>query len=250
MPILEIDLIRHVKVDGKSALYGSTDVSPLVAENDRLLAKLILQQKTDKSYQSIICSPLQRCHKVAKEFASACHLPLEVCDDLQEMNFGIFDGVSFDNIPLMSPDTDGARLRKPNKKWGNQDLQWPLLERFFQNPAKAHLPEAERLACFYNRVTLAWQCLIEQQFTIASEQNSDGGISKDKQAINRRVLIIAHGGIIRMIIAHILQLDWQKSSWHQQLKIENASLTRINLSRPYDDKKIFQQVTTIAMPFL
>ena len=41
MPILEIDLIRHVKVDGKSALYGSTDVSPLVAENDRLLAKLI-----------------------------------------------------------------------------------------------------------------------------------------------------------------------------------------------------------------
>jgi alpha-ribazole phosphatase/probable phosphoglycerate mutase len=248
--MLEIDLIRHVKVDGKSALYGSTDVSPLLAENERLLAKLILQQKTNKSYQGIICSPLQRCHRVAKKFASACHLPLEVCDDLQEMNFGVFDGVAFDNIPLISSDTDGARLEKTHEQWGNKDLQWPLLERFFQNPARVHLPEAERLACFYDRVTLAWQSLIEQQFTIASEQSSDGVISKDKQAINRRVLIIAHGGIIRMIIAHILQLDWQKSSWHQQLKIENSSLTCIHLSRPYDDKKIFQQVTTIAMPFL
>jgi len=47
-----------------------------------------------------------------------------------------------------------------------------------------------------------------------------------------------------------LQLDWQQASWHQQLQIGNASLTGISLSQPYDNNKILQQITTIAMPFL
>jgi len=64
------------------------------------------------------------------------------------------------------------------------------------------------------------------------------------------VLVVAHGGVIRMIIAHILQLDWKKSSWHQQLQIGNASLTRISLSQPYGNNDVHQQITTIAMPFI
>lgn len=256
MSLLEIELIRHVKVDGKSALYGSTDIPPLAAENDRLLAQLITQQKTAKAYQSILCSPLQRCHRLAMEFSQACQLPLEVCNDLQEMNFGDVDGVPFDDITVENVDFGEGSLSRSKIKTNNQDkdknqeIHWSLLEAFFQAPATAHLPKAERLACFHKRVIQAWQNLIEQQLIIASEQKNHDYPLKVKQPKNRRVLVIAHGGVIRMIIAHIFQLDWQQASWHQQLQIANASLTRISLSQPYDNNKIHQQITTIAMPFL
>ncbi len=48
--MVEIDLIRHVKVLGKPALYGSTDVAPAAAENARLLERLLAQQKTSAEY--------------------------------------------------------------------------------------------------------------------------------------------------------------------------------------------------------
>ncbi len=259
MSLLEMELIRHVKVDGKPAFYGSTDIAPLTAENERLLTQLIAQQKTSKAYQGIISSPLQRCHRLAMKFSQACQLPLEVYDDLQEMNFGVFDGVpfdemAFDNIPLEDVDFAERPLKKANFQGNEQDknkeIYWSLLEAFFQAPAIAHLPKAETLACFHQRVIQVWQSLIEQQFVIASGQRADDLRLKVKLPKNRRVLVVAHGGVIRMIIAHILQLDWRQASWHQQLQIGNASITRISLSQPYDNNQILQQITTIAMPLL
>ena len=73
--MLEIDLIRHVKVKGKPALYGCTDVTPNAAENARLLERLVIQQQTSKAYQSIVCSPLKRCQLLAKAFSAQCKLP-------------------------------------------------------------------------------------------------------------------------------------------------------------------------------
>lgn len=274
MVMLEIDLIRHVKVDGKSALYGQTDIAPLATENSRLLAQLITQQKTLKAYQSIICSPLQRCQSLAIRFAQSCQLPLDVCDDLQEMNFGLFDGVPFDNILHKAPAFDksasshidiGKQEQEPEKK-----LAWSTLEAFFQAPATALLPQGESLSDFHQRVVQAWQTLIEQQVAIASKQRYSPSDQSGRGQAKRRVLLIAHAGVIRMIIAHILQLDWQQASWHQQLHIGHGSITRICLSLPYESiaykentykcntsksntyksRKIFQQITTIAMPFL
>jgi len=259
MPLLEIDLIRHVKVDGKPALYGRTDIAPLTAENDRLLEQLITQQESSKAYQSIICSPLQRCHSLAMKFSRTCQLPLEVYDDLQEMNFGTCDGVlfdrmTFDDIPVETVDFGEDPISKANLQVNeqdkNQEIHWSLLEAFFQAPATAHLPKAETLTSFHDRVIQTWQSLIEQQVIIASGQRGHDLRLKVKQPKNRRVLIVAHGGVIRMIIAHILQLDWRQASWHQQLQIGNASLTRISLSQPYKNNQILQQITTIAMPFL
>jgi len=255
MSLLEIELIRHVKVDGESALYGSTDIPPLAAENGRLVTQLISQQNTSKAYQSIISSPLLRCQSLAVEFSQRCKLPLEICVDLQEMNFGIFDGVPFDSIPFDSEPKEDVKLDKSFLNKGieqdkKQTVHWPLLEAFFQSPATTHLPKSEDLAHFHERVIQAWQTIIKQQVIIAGEQRAHDVQSKVKQPKNRRVLVVAHGGVIRMIIAHILQLDWQQASWHQQLHIGHASLTRVCLSQPYDNEKILQQITTIAMPFL
>ena len=276
--MLEIELIRHVKVTGKPALYGCTDIEPIANENRRLLKYLVAQQKTTNAYQAIVCSPLIRCQVLAREFSQAYHLPLEISPDLQEMNFGCFDGVPFDEIPFdEGPLCEGSpnkapldktpqdEAKSPSIKGPGQhimrqriELHWSQLEAFFQAPAEIELPRAETLAAFHHRVIKAWQNLLAQHIAIATKQT--------ELKTPRRVLVIVHGGVIRMILAHILQLDWQQASWHQKLQIGHGSISRVCVSQPYQDKKqcrqpdsephqqpyeqLHQQVTAIAIPLL
>lgn len=259
--MIEIDLIRHVKVLGKPALYGSTDVAPITAENARLLARLLAQQKTSKPYHAIISSPLIRCQNLAREFSQLGHLPLEIFPDLQEMHFGNFDGMPFDD--LFFEESVCQAVSEVDEK---TKLHWSQLEGFFQAPADIVLPQAESLPDFHLRLKRTWRKLIEQQVLIATKQKRTLGLGQE-QALkesdeNRRVLVIAHGGVIRMILAEILQLDWQQASWHQKLHIGHGSISRILISQPYQRKQrehavkqiqykqLTQQVTTIAMPFL
>lgn len=264
--MIEIDLIRHVKVLGKPALYGSTDVAPIAAENARLLKRLLVQQKTSNPYQGVISSPLIRCQNLAREFSQLGQLPIEISPDLQEMNFGSFDGVPFDDLIFEGGVFKKRQFEADQESEEKTKLHWSQLEGFFQAPADIILPQAEALPDFHHRVELAWHKLIEQQVRIATKQKErlqleQRKVKKEPQK-PRRILVIAHGGVIRMILAHILQLDWQQASWHQKLQIGHGSISRILISKPYQDKQrdqavkqtqyqqLTQQVTSIAMPFL
>lgn len=265
--MIEIDLIRHVKVEGEPALYGRTDIKPIAADNSRLLARLTARQDNKPRYDNIICSPLVRCQNLAQDLAKKCDIPLVVSASLQEINFGCFDGVPFDSISFSGSAFDEKQTVQNLDN--NSQLTWSRLEAFFQTPAENTLPEAETLADFHQRVIAAWQRLIEQQVADVKSQkgtfliNSELGGSAQQSSIaipkTRRVLVVAHGGVIRMILAHILQLDWQQASWHQQLHIGHGSLSRICISQPYPDnekqqstlhQQLHQQVKTIAMPLL
>ncbi len=246
--MLEIDLIRHVKVKGKPALYGCTDIAPIASENARLLEFLIAQQQSNKAYHSIVCSPLIRCQRIAKEFSSRSKLPLEISAGFQEMNFGRFDGVPFDALHF-----DDTSIKAEQGDEDETELRWSQLEAFFHAPAEIVLPDAETLSGFYHRVGNTWQNLIAEQVGVVAKQEGS-------QAA-RRVLVIAHGGVIRMILSHILQLDWRQASWHQKLQIGYASMSRIVISQPYKEKQLnyqttyqqqilHQQVTSIAVPLL
>ncbi len=89
--------------------------------------------------------------------------------------------------------------------------KWLLLEAFWQDPAQNTLPEAESLSDFRQRILSTWSRIIE------AEHNN--------------TLIITHGGVIRMILADALQLDWRNPAWHSNLAIGNASLTHIQISK-------------------
>lgn len=264
--MIEIDLIRHVKVAGKPALYGCTDVAPIATENARLLKGLLAQQQTNKGYQSIVCSPLIRCHTLAQEFAALCQLPLALSPGLQEMNFGWFDGVAFDDLIFDKTTFTETTVKERQQVRDQTKLHWSQLEAFFQAPGEIVLPAAEALSDFHHRVTLAWQKLITQQVNIVAKQKQAlqlvQGQAEKYSPTPRRILVIAHGGVIRMILAHILQVNWQQASWHQKLQIGHGSLSRVLISQPFEDEKpelasnqqvqqqLHQQVTSIAMPFL
>lgn len=137
----------------------------------------------------VVSSPLMRCLSSAREFSQLSQLPLRIIDGLKEMHFGSWDGVAFDEFT---------------------DAQWQLLNKFWETPASAHAPQGESLKDFAARVINAWQDI--EASTSAAHQ-----------------LVLCHGGVIRIIIAHLLKLDWCNASLFRQLTIDYASNTRIEI---------------------
>jgi len=133
-------LIRHGKVNGPAALYGKTDIEMNPhAEQDLLRSLEYLHQENAIDY--IISSPLKRCTSVSEEFSKHHLLPIEINNDLQECNFGDWDGVDFNLLKN----------------------EWSSLEAFWQSPLKQCPPNGENLQAFRNRVGNAWKVIQSQQ---------------------------------------------------------------------------------------
>lgn len=77
----------------------------------------------------VVSSPLSRCTTLARAFALQADVELAIEPTLVEMDFGDFDGVSFDS---MAPQ------------------QWQKLEPFWSAPATCVLPNAESLEDFHH----------------------------------------------------------------------------------------------------
>jgi len=230
--VLIIDLIRHVKVNGNAALYGKTDIAPSLNDNQQLVNQLINRE----SYDVVISSPLQRCWLLAEQLANTLNKPLFCLEALQEIDFGIYDGIAFNDIPL----NDGVQVSEG-------PVNWPSLEAFFQAPARESLPRAESLSDFNQRVITCWYDLLDRQYQLPSDEK----LHHNKGSVQpKRIAIVAHGGIIRMILAEVLGLDWKNPLWHQNLKIANGSLTTLTISQPFKERCWLQQVNNIAIPLL
>lgn len=94
------------------------------------------------------------------------------------------------------------------------DMQhyWSQIEAYFNNPGEVTPPNGECLTDFYQRICNAWQSLLA---TIESGSP----------------LLICHGGVIRMVLASVMQVDFKNSAWFGNLDIRNASITQIQLTK-------------------
>ncbi|MBK8970984.1 MAG: histidine phosphatase family protein [Hahellaceae bacterium] len=86
---------------------------------------------------------------------------------------------------------------------------WQEVQRFWMSPEKHTPPGGESLNEFQRRVISAFQ------------QRSAG-----EQGYQ---LWVAHAGVIRALLAHILKAEFAQSAWHQSLHIGYASLTRLSI---------------------
>ncbi|WP_324730808.1 alpha-ribazole phosphatase family protein [Pseudomonas paeninsulae] len=112
-------------------------------------------------WDRVISSPLQRCARFAEELAGQHGVPLRLEPDLQELHFGAWEGRS--SADLMQTDAEA-------------------LGRFWADPYAFTPPEGEPLLAFEARVLAAVQRL---QVRHAGE----------------RVLLITHGGVMRLLLA-------------------------------------------------
>ncbi|WP_434761685.1 alpha-ribazole phosphatase family protein [Vibrio fortis] len=105
--------------------------------------------------------------------------------------------------------------------------QWESLESFWQDPANHQLTGAESLQAFHQRVIQGWSQLIS--------------------STNDNILLVTHGGVIRMILAHCLDIDWKKPTLYSNLAIGNASLTHIQITQTDNN---YISVKVIGQPLL
>lgn len=139
-------------------------------------------------WQVVVSSSLSRCADFARELAARHGLPLEIDARLVELGFGAWEGRTADELTINDPD---------------------ILIRFRHDPVMHAPPGAEPLAEFRDRIHSAWNSLLE----------SYGG---------KNVLVVAHAGVIRMVVAHVLNVPLRDIF---RLQVPNAGISRIRLEK-------------------
>lgn len=135
-------------------------------------------------WQQIISSPLIRCSAFANELAEKHNLPIEIIDDLKEVGFGYWEGKTPEQI------------KADNLK---------EYEDFYNDPVNSRPPGAEPLDQFIKRTTDAVNNVIEEH-------------------AGQHLLLVAHAGVIRSIIASVLHAT---PLGMYKIKINNAGICRI-----------------------
>lgn len=142
----------------------------------------------NRSWQVIVSSPLSRCAGFARELAERHGLPLEIDTRLVELGFGVWEGCTAQELTAEDPE---------------------ILSRFRSDPLSNTPPGAEPLTVFQQRILEAWNTLHERHS-------------------GKHVLVVAHAGVIRMMLAHVLETPLQHLF---RIQVPNAGISRIRVER-------------------
>ncbi len=143
-------------------------------------------EKDGPHWDRIVASPLTRCAAFARAFGERFSIPHVLDTRFREMHFGAWEGCSAGELMV----TDAQAL-----------------VRFWENPAKHTPPGAEPLSCFEARVLDAWRGVIAEY---AGEM----------------VLLITHGGVIRVILRHVLHYPIKRML---QFEVGYAAMQRVRV---------------------
>jgi len=154
-----------------------------------------------REWNAIVSSPLQRCAAFARELAAARGLPLRLDQRLAEYHFGNWQGVSIETIA---------------------DEQGDALGRFWADPVANPPPGAETFEQFRVRLSAALD-----------------DIARNAEA--QRVLVITHGGAIRLLRCLVEGRSYRDMA---DIDVAHASLHR--LSWPSVIDAATPRATTIA----
>ncbi|MGC8119804.1 histidine phosphatase family protein [Marinobacter sp. VGCF2001] len=145
---------------------------------------------TDRDqWDIIISSPMQRCQHFARQLSEQHRLPLHLEADLREIGFGEWEGMTGDQV---------------RASYGEK------LQQFWADPVNAHPPGGEPVSDFFERVLRGFE---------RCQQTFDG----------QRVLVVCHGGVIRMILASVLGIPLEKS--FTGFAVPYACRSRIQIDR-------------------
>lgn len=143
---------------------------------------------TQASWQAIISSPMRRCAEFARHLASTHQLPLQLEHELREMHFGDWEGLSADYL---------------------HQHQSEALANFWRDPQQYTPPGAEPMSAFQQRV-------LAGLFHQLDQHQAD------------HLLLVAHGGSLRMILCHLLAMPLSASA---RLELPYACLSRVRMRR-------------------
>lgn len=199
MSEFSVYLLRHGELVQTGILCGQTDIALSDTGKQQLIDATNQLPKISHCYSS----PLIRCREFAEEHCQQNELSLQVSTQLQEMNFGDWDGKSYQTLWQIQPDLGG---------------NISTLGTFWQNPWQCQPPNGEPMENFTKRVDDFWQNLLAT-------------LQQDKQVENRSLnaLIFTHGGVIRHILAKILKLPIPGTVHMTSLDVPYGALIHIHV---------------------
>lgn len=98
---MEFVLIRHTRTSARTGTcYGHLDITLAPTHAEDIRAALVNVAPVD----AVFSSPLQRCRLLAQVLAQRDGCPLVLENALRELNFGQWEGLTWDNIPRAQSD--------------------------------------------------------------------------------------------------------------------------------------------------
>ena len=152
----------------------------------------------DPAWQHIVTSPLKRCLDFSKELANDLQISYSIEDNIREIGFGEWEGKTPDEI--VAEDSNA-------------------LIHFYNDPVNNRPAGAEPLHSFSQRVWQAYQDILQ------AHKGS-------------HVLIVAHAGVVRAIIAHILNMSLDDV--YSRLKIEYGAVAKTVIEEDMPPKLVLQ----------
>lgn len=163
----QIDVLRHGEPLGGRRYRGHGVDDPLTDKGWQQMWDAVADRP---DWHHIASSPLSRCLEFSQQLSKKLKVGYSIDDRFKEIGFGVWEGLSPDEILSADPEA---------------------LKHFYRDPVSNRPEGAEFLEAFSERV---WQAYNEIT----------------RRHINENVLIVAHAGVIRAITANILGMPLER----------------------------------------
>ncbi len=177
-------LVRHGETEWNKSLRYQGHMDIPLSEVGLAQAEKLALRLSKEKLDAVYSSDLSRAMETAKAAARFHDLPVEVIPELRETNFGRWEGLTYKEIQQQYPE---------------------IADGWRKNPRDIKAPDGESLS------EVAKRCFIGLDKIL--DNNPD-----------RNVLLVAHGGIIRIIVAKVLGIDINE---YWRIKQTNVALNII-----------------------
>ncbi|MGI2114097.1 histidine phosphatase family protein [Shewanella frigidimarina] len=221
----KIILMRHGECEGGSIFRGQTDVKLTetgMAQMQQAFAELQFP------ISHVFSSPLQRCQQFSQPLTQRLTLPLMTIPALQEIDFGVWDGQSFDAIYQQNP-------AKFDAYWDN-----PWSAESTPDKAESVIDFAARVETgLMSVVDELWRSCQQQHSCLLSIDEQQGqNVPQTAQAVDcPYALVITHGGVMRCLMGYVLKVG-QSSGLFANLAIPYAAIMVLDVYWPDDVDKV------------
>ncbi len=192
-------LIRHGENDLMHRRMAGRLPGVHLNESGRQQAERLAQALEHAPIQAIYSSPMERAQETAAPLARSHNLPVQICDGLNEVHYGDWQGRTYKQL---------SRL----KLWKTLAVA----------PSQVRMPQGESFIEVQNRVVSQLEALTREDDPEPVPADLDG-----KEPHEKVIAVVAHGDVVRLAVAHYLNMALDD---FQRLHVSLASVTIVHVS--------------------
>lgn len=162
----KVIMVRHGQTtwNVEHKYQGHSDI--ILSEEGIRQAELAAKRLADEPIQAVYASDLSRAFKTAEIIAEGHRLPVSSLAELREINFGKWEGLTYEQIYA----------------------SWPeLIKALYENPDESRIPGGETFRALKERAFHCLEALLDRHS-------------------NETILLVSHGGTIRTLLCAILNI--------------------------------------------